>query len=119
MASQSTKGRDFSDFEMLDAKMASALKRIISNQSFRRRANVEEERAQKHYRFPPGRQMAYMIYDRFRAISARDAALDLSDLKQYIPYKEMTLRISIQDGTKLYQLQVKHLKKMSWRVCTS
>ena len=30
-------GRDFVDFEMLDAKIAIASKRIISNQYFRRR----------------------------------------------------------------------------------
>ena len=30
MTSQSIEGRDFSDLEMLDAKIASALKRIIS-----------------------------------------------------------------------------------------
>ena len=32
-------------FEMLVAKIASALKRIISNQYFRRRVNVEEQTA--------------------------------------------------------------------------
>ena len=32
MMSQSIEGLDFVDFEMLDAKIASALKRIISNQ---------------------------------------------------------------------------------------
>ena len=31
MTSQSIEGRDFPDFEMLDAKIASALKRIIPN----------------------------------------------------------------------------------------
>ena len=34
MTSQSLEARDFTDFEMLDAKIASALKRIISNQHF-------------------------------------------------------------------------------------
>ena len=33
-------------------------------------------------------------------------------------YREMTLRISIQDGTKLYNLQVTYPRKMSWRCCT-
>ena len=33
-------------------------------------------------------------------------------------YREMTLRISIQDGTKLYYLQVTYRRKMSWRCCT-
>ena len=32
MTSQSIEGRDFDDFEMFDAKIAPALKKIISNQ---------------------------------------------------------------------------------------
>ena len=31
-------------------------------------------------------------------------------------YKEMTLKISIQDGTKLENLPVKYSREMSWRV---
>ena len=46
MTSQSTEDHEFPDFEMLDVKMASALKRIITNQYFRRRINVEEQHAQ-------------------------------------------------------------------------
>ena len=65
---------------MLDAKIAFALKKIISNRHFRKRVNVEEQRAQKHDRFLQRRQIAYMIYDHFRATGAHDAALDLSDL---------------------------------------
>ena len=43
LTSLSIEGRDFPEFEMLDAKIASALERIISNQYFRRRVNVEEQ----------------------------------------------------------------------------
>ena len=64
---------------MLDAKIASALKKIISNQHFRSRVSVEEQRAQKIDRFPRGRQISYMIYDHFRRTGAYDAAQDLSD----------------------------------------
>ena len=43
-------GRDFIDFETLDAKIASALKRIISNQYFLRRVSVQEQTAQEYDR---------------------------------------------------------------------
>ena len=43
---------------MHDARIASALKRIISNTSFRSRVSVEEQRAQKYNRFLRGRQIA-------------------------------------------------------------
>ena len=65
MTSQSIEGRDFHDFEMLDAKIASALKKIITDQYFRRRVDVERQNAQKYDRFLPGRQTAYMIYEHF------------------------------------------------------
>ena len=42
-------GEYFPDFEMLDARTASALRKIISITSFRRRVSVEEQRAQKKY----------------------------------------------------------------------
>ena len=67
-------------FQMIDAKTASALKKIISNPHFRRRVSAEEERAQKHDRFLRGRQIAHMIYDHVRATGACDAGQDLSDL---------------------------------------
>ena len=57
VTSQSTEGRDVTDFEMLDAKIASALKKTISDQHFRRTVSVEEQRAQKHDRFLRGRQI--------------------------------------------------------------
>ena len=47
LTSQSIKGESFLDFEMLDAKIASALRKIISSTSSRRRVSVEEQRAQK------------------------------------------------------------------------
>ena len=60
--------RDFTDFdEMLDAKIASALKKILTSVHFRKRVSVEEQRGQKDDRFLRGRQIAYMIYQHFRA----------------------------------------------------
>ena len=45
-------------FEMLDARIASMQWKIISITSFRKRASVEEQRAQKYNRFLRGRQIA-------------------------------------------------------------
>ena len=47
---------DFPDFDMLDAMIASALKKLLNTQiHFRKRASVEEQRAQNHERFSRGR----------------------------------------------------------------
>ena len=84
---------------MLDAKIASALKRIISNQYFRRRINVEEQKTQAQDSFLRGRQIAYMTEEHFRATGAHEAVLDLSDLFSLFE-KGMTFRILIQDGSR-------------------
>ena len=72
MTSRSTVVRnDFPDYDMLDAMIASALKRLLDKHiHFRKRVSVKEQRAQKHYRFLCGRQIAYMIYEHFRATGA-------------------------------------------------
>ena len=79
--SQSITGRtDFPDYDLLDAKIASVLKKLITNMHFRRRVCTEELRAQNETRFLRGRQIAFMIYEHFRATGAYDAVQDLSDL---------------------------------------
>ena len=58
MTSRSITGRtDFTDYEMLDAKTAYALKKILTSVHIRRRVNVEEQRAQKDDRFLRCRQI--------------------------------------------------------------
>ena len=43
---------DFTDYDMLDAMTASALKRLLDKHThFRKRVSVEEQRAQKYDRF--------------------------------------------------------------------
>ena len=52
----------FTDFHMLDAIIASALKKVINTQStLRKKVSVEEQRAQNSDRFSRRRQIAYMI----------------------------------------------------------
>ena len=72
--------RDFPDYETLDAKIASALKKLLTSVQFRRRVIVEEQRAQNDERFLRGRQIAYMIYEHFRATGAYEAVQGPSDL---------------------------------------
>ena len=39
-------------FEVLDAKIASALNKIIQNSQFKKKVSLEEQKAQKEDRFP-------------------------------------------------------------------
>ena len=68
------------DFEVLHAKIASALNRIIHNSHFKRRVGLEEQKAQKEDRFLRGRQIAYLIYEYFRVTGANDSVENYADL---------------------------------------
>ena len=65
-SSRSNKGIHMPYFELLDAKIASALNRIIRNTQFKRKVSLEEIKAHKEDRFLRGRQIAYLIYKYFR-----------------------------------------------------
>ena len=77
---RSVYGMDFPNFEMLDAKIASALNKIIQNSQFKKKVSLEEQKAHKEDPFLRGRQMAFMICDYSRVTGAHDAALDYADL---------------------------------------
>ena len=79
-SSRSVCEKDFPNFEMLDAKIASALNKIIQNSQFKKKVSLEEQKAQKEERFLPGRQIAFMSYDYFRVTGAHDTVLDYADL---------------------------------------
>ena len=52
MSSSSIGGIQMPNFEVLDARIASALNRIIHNSHFKRRISLEEQKGQKQDRFP-------------------------------------------------------------------
>ena len=80
LPSRSVSGKNFPNFEMLDAKIASALNKIIQNSQFKKKVSLEEQKAQKEDRCLRGRQIAFMIYDYFRVTGAHDTVLDYADL---------------------------------------
>ena len=79
-SSSSVRGSRMPDFEVLDARIASALNRIIHNSHFKRRVSLEEQEAQKQDRFLRGRQIAYLTYEYFRVTGANDSVANYADL---------------------------------------
>ena len=79
-SSRSITGTHGPDFEVLDARIASALNRIIHNTHFKRKATLEEQNAQKEDRFLRGRQIAYLIYEYSRVTGVDESVLDYADL---------------------------------------
>ena len=73
-------GMSMPNFEVLDARIASALNKIIHNSHFKRRISLEEHKAQKQDRFLRGRQIAYLIYEYFRVTRVHDSVENYADL---------------------------------------
>ena len=80
ISSCSVRGIRMPNFEVLDARTASPLKRIIHNSHFRRRISLEEQKAQKEDRFLRRRQIAYLIYEYFRFTGANVSIENYADL---------------------------------------
>ena len=79
-SSCSVRGIQMPNFEVLDARIASALNRIIHNSHFKRRVSLEEQKAQKEDRFLCGRQIAYLICEYFWVTGANDSVENYADL---------------------------------------
>ena len=79
-SSSSTRGIPMPNFEVLDARIASALNTIIHNSHFKRRISLEEQKAQKQGRFLRGRQIACVIYEYFWVTGANDSVENYADL---------------------------------------
>ena len=68
------------NFEVLDARIASALNKIIHNSHFKRRISLEEQKAQKQDPFLRGRQIAHLIYEYFWVTGANYSVENYADL---------------------------------------
>ena len=79
-SSRSIAGKNFPNFEMLDAKIAPALNKIIQISLLKKKVSLEEQKAQKENRFLRGRQIAFMICDYFRVTGSHDTVLDYADV---------------------------------------
>ena len=79
-SSCSGRGIQMPNFEVLDARIASALNRIICYSHFKRKVSLEDMKAHKEDRFHRGRQIGYMIYEYFRVTGADDSAENYADL---------------------------------------
>ena len=79
-SSRSVRGIQLPNFEVLDAKIASALNRTIHNTQFKRSVSLEEQKAPRKDRFLRGRQIAYLIYEYFRVTGANDSVENYADV---------------------------------------
>ena len=78
--SRSIKGTPGPDFELLDARLASALNKIVQNTRFKKKVSPEEMKAHKEDRFLRGRQLADLIYEYLRVTGNNDSVEISADL---------------------------------------
>ena len=79
-SSCSVRGIQMPNFEVLDARISSALNRNTHNSHFKRIISLEEQKAQKQDRFLRGRQIAYLIHEYFRVTGNNDSVENYADL---------------------------------------
>ena len=79
-SSRSMYGKHFPKFEMLDAKIASALNKIIQNSQFKKKNQSGGAESPKRGSVSEGDKSPFMIYDNFRVTGAHDVVLDYADL---------------------------------------
>ena len=89
------------DFEVLDARIASALSRIIHNSHFKRRVSLEKQKAQKEDRFLRGRQIAYLIYEYSGSLEPMIPS-KTTPTCSLLFFEMMMFRNSILSGTDFY-----------------
>ena len=68
------------NFEVLDARIASALNKIIHNSHFKEESVWRNKRPKKRTVSFAGRQIAYLIYDHFRVTGSHDSVENYTDL---------------------------------------
>ena len=83
-SSRSFQGILCPNFELLDARLASALNIITQNTRFKKRVSLEEMKAHKEDRFLRGRQIANLIYEYFRVSGANDSVENYADLFTFV-----------------------------------
>ena len=79
-SSCSVRGFQTPNIEVLDARIASALNRIIHITRFKKKVSLEEQKAPKEDRFLRERQIAYLIYEYFWVTGANDSVENYADL---------------------------------------
>ena len=80
LSSFSTRGIQMPNFEVLDARIPSALTRIIHNSQFKRRISLEEQQGPESGPFLRGRQIAYLDTKHLQVTRWNDSVENFADL---------------------------------------
>ena len=108
-SSRSIRGTPGPDFELLNARITSALNKIIQNTRFKKTVSLEEMKAHKEDRFLRGRQIAYLIYEYFRVTGANDSVENYAGLFTIVLRNDDIQEFDSKwDGNLLSMTQIPH-----------
>ena len=112
-SSRSTQGKDFPNFEILDARIASALNKIIQNSHFKKKDTLEEQNAQQRIGFfkKTGR-----LHD-LRLLLVPTIPLLIMRIYSLPLFATTMSRTSIRHGMKFFHLCQRYHLIMPWKVC--
>ena len=91
------------NFEVLDAKIASALNKIIHDTQFKKKVSLEKQKVQTEDRFLRRRQITCLIYEYFRVTGVNDSVENYADLFTIV-LRSDDIGNTIRNETKLYCL---------------
>ena len=117
-SSRSVSGKNFPNFEMLDARNCFCSEQDHPEFSIQDEGGSRGTDRPERRRVSTRRQIAFMIYDDFRLIGAHDTVLDYADLFSVILRDDNVLN-SVQDGMKFYYLRQRFYPMMFWEVSTN
>ena len=102
ISSRSIRGTHGPDFEVLDARIAPALNKLIQNTRFTKKVSLKEMKAPKEDRFLRGRHIACLIYEHYRVTGANDSVEKYADLFTVVLRNDDIQENSIRNGTKFW-----------------
>ena len=97
-------GYQFSNFETLYAKVATAMKKILTLTHFKRKVFSEEQKAPEAGRFHRGRHIAHMIYEYIRFTNTSESVFWNSLILRAVLSEETMFKDLIRIGTKCFYL---------------
>ena len=118
-SSSSVRGMRMRNFEVLDAKIASALNRIIHNSHFKRRVSLEKQKAKNRGPFP-SRQTDCLL-DLRSLLGYCEPMIPLRTMPTYLLFlfEMMIFKNLILSGTEFYYQWRKYHPMTFWKDCTN
>ena len=108
------------NFEVLDARIASALKKSSIIPGSKGESVWRNKRPRSRNRFLRGRQIAYLIYEYFRVTAANDSVEYYADLFTIVLRTDDIQELETMDASEIYSKRLKckgsNISQTKWKI---